>query len=84
MLTNRLMCVYKNSSLILMYRCVNLMTIVKAWGKNLQKIRNGPLKNFKKKIIILKKSTKQDKTATNVKKIPKQSQSLPRLSTSVC
>lgn len=67
-----------------MYRCVNLMTIVKAWGKNLQKyeIRHWRIK--KKKIIILKKSTKQDKTATNVKKIPKQSQSLPRLSASVC
>lgn len=41
MLTNRLMCDYKNSSLILMYRCVNLMTIVKAWGKNLQKYEMG-------------------------------------------
>lgn len=48
MLTNRLMCDYKNSSLILMYRCVNLMTIVKAWGKNLQKYEMGLLKKFEK------------------------------------
>lgn len=60
------------------------MTIVKAWGKNLQKYEMGHWRIKKKKIIILKKSTKQDKTATNVKKIPKQSQSLPRLSASVC
>lgn len=84
MLTNRLMCDYKNSSLILMYRCVNLMTIVKAWGKNLQKYEIRHRRIFLKKIYHFKKNTKQDKTATNVKKIPKQSQSLPRLSASVC
>lgn len=60
------------------------MTIVKAWGKNLQKYEMDHWRITKKKIIILKKSTKQDKTATNVKKIPKQSQSLPRLSASIC
>lgn len=54
MLTNRLMCDYKNSSLILMYRCVNLMTIVKAWGKNLQKYK-WAIEELKKKNYHFKK-----------------------------
>lgn len=70
MLTNRLMCDYKNSSLILMYRCVNLMTIVKALGKNLQKYEIRHRRIFKKKFIILKKTPNKIKLPQMSKKFP--------------